>query len=132
MADTITSAIEQIRANDAGMTSFVPNGTVYRLKEAVYTASLSEALSANTCLKELRLVDCGLTDASVRALAGALAANAGLTLVDFSKNRISSEGAIAISEALKTNQTLKELILLDNLRFGDSFVSFRFFPDVNH
>ena len=120
MADIITNAIEQIRANDATLTVFVANPSVYRLKEQTYTPALAEALAGNTNLKELRLIGCGLTDVSARALSTAIATNAGLTLLDLSQNRISSDGAVAISEALKTNTTLKELVLLDNMRFGDS------------
>jgi hypothetical protein len=85
MADVISAAIEQIRANDTGLTAFVANGTVYRLREPQYTAALGDALAHNTALTELRLVDCGLNDVSARALANALATNTALVVIDLSK-----------------------------------------------
>lgn len=117
--DPVFALIAKVRADDEGTAVFAPSGGLYRLREAQYTQELADALAHNTKLRELRLVDCGLTDASARLVAQALAHNAGVAVCDLSRNRIGAEGLAALAETLRTNAALAELVLLDIPRVGE-------------
>eukprot|EP00727_Mastigamoeba_balamuthi_P012601 m51a1_g7964 putative tyrosine-protein kinase transforming protein abl (185) ;mRNA; f:240954-242168 len=117
--DTLRQQIAQLSGNDAELRVFQPNPNVWRMKPEEFVPAVASAVAASTVLAELRLVDLGLTDSDARMLAEAVGHNQSVVVLDLSKNRISSDGAVSIAEALHDNTTLKELVLLDNLRFGD-------------
>jgi len=75
--------------------------------------ALSRTLPAHDETESLSLVNCSLTDATVKPIAEVLE-KLSLKVLNLSKNNITSAGAEELARGLAANDTLVELILEDN------------------
>ncbi|KAK3269430.1 hypothetical protein CYMTET_22127 [Cymbomonas tetramitiformis] len=115
--------VERITANDATLDKVELIGSaVYQMKAEETTAALAQGLAANTHLRELHLVTCGISDQGAAALGHALATNRSLVVLNLEGNKIKSEGGIALAAGLAKNRTLQSLSLLNQQQkaFGDA------------
>ena len=74
-------------------------------------ACLASALSENSALQELRLVDCNISDRGAKLLAHYLPGMTGLRKLWLYGNPFKAEGAKALLEALRTNVHLEEMLI---------------------
>ena len=81
-------------------------------------ASLSKALTVNTCLTSLDVSHNQIGDPGAASLAEALTVNTCLTSLDLIRNQIGGPGAASLAEALTVNTCLTSLDLREN-RIGD-------------
>jgi hypothetical protein len=80
--------------------------------------TLFRALSTNTRLQTLSLVNQNLTNFSICVLATVIARNKGLRFLNLSANDFDEEGVLAIARSLRRNRRLTHLVL-DGSRVGD-------------
>ncbi|KAH3767783.1 GTPase-activating protein gyp7 [Pelomyxa schiedti] len=118
--DAVRNQIRLIQTNDPGVTEWAALNSGWRLDSAANLGGLLEGLRTNTCLQVLRLSELGLTDSDAKMIAEVLPVNSTLKTLDLSRNRIGMEGAIAIAQGLRNNNSIKELVLLDNPRYSDA------------
>jgi len=81
--------------------------------------TLFRALSTNTRLQHMALVNQNMTNFSINVLATVLARNKGLRFLNLGSNEFDEDGVIALARALRRNKRLTHLIL-DGTRVGDS------------
>ena len=103
--------LRQIESNTDTLTSFELNSFLLPSRIA---AALAAALSANTVITTLRLVDTRLGDEGALFIASALAGNASLTVVSLESNDIRNQGAEGLASSLMNNSCLTELNLSYN------------------
>ena len=77
-------------------------------------ASLSQVLSVNTTLTDLKLRHNEIGASGVASLSQALSVNTSLTYLDLSRNKICDSGAASLSQALSVNTSLTYLDLSSN------------------
>uniref|UniRef100_A0A4W5JZA9 Leucine rich repeat containing 34 n=1 Tax=Hucho hucho TaxID=62062 RepID=A0A4W5JZA9_9TELE len=75
---------------------------------------LSGMLVVNQCLRELHLGKMGMTDFGVERLTDALRTNYTLKYLDLRCNRVTRDGALCLAKVLKNNGTLEILDLASN------------------
>ncbi len=91
---------------------------------------LCGALTSNNSLKTLELESCSLKKYDGELIAGMLRFNKGLTFLNLKMNQIGS-AVVAIGDALKSNNTLKSLILRANAIKIQDLLAFAKCLDVN-
>ena len=108
----LLSTIKLVAENDKRTQSLDLSGAVtWQAKSAALTASLSDALMANTKLTALNLSRCNIGDVAAGKLAEALKHNATLFELDLSDNKLGRPGLITLASALSTNVGLEKLVL---------------------
>lgn len=80
--------------------------------------TMVKALSSNTTVLDLHLMDNKIGNSGARTIAEMLGVNNTLSGLDLGDNRIGDQGALALSDALKANKKLKRFVLNGN-RIGD-------------
>ena len=84
---------------------------------------IAEAIKVNTTLKILTICNNTISDDGVAAISDSLKSNNSLQELDMSNNNITSEGAKKIAEAIKVNTTLKKLKIYNNNTISDDGVA---------
>jgi len=118
------TAIEKVIGNDSTVTrvNFNSNALFNSLADE-HAVNLAKGLANNSHVVEVKLSDCGISNAGALAFAEVLKVNPTLTHLDLSNNKIDNSGILAIAEALRHNDGLLELHLLGNQEPGEITLS---------
>eukprot|EP00966_Prymnesium_polylepis_P182566 4229912-Prymnesium_polylepis.1 len=109
---TLLKQISLVAENDKRTQALELSGAVtWQAKSATLTASLADALMANTKLTALNLSRCNLGDGAMTKLAEALRHNATLFELDLSDNKLGRPGLVCLAQALTTNTGVEKLDL---------------------
>lgn len=115
--------IAKVERNDPALTKVdLSSNATFQMKSLEYCTSLAAAMAGNTNVKEIVLKDCCITDQDVKALSVMLTTNGTLELLNLEGNKIGSDGAICLADALASNQSLRDLFLLgqEKKAFGET------------
>lgn len=115
--------IAKVERNDPALTKVdLCNNATFQMKTLEYCTSLAAAMAGNTHVKEIILKDCCITDQDVRVLSTMLTTNGTLELLNLEGNKIGSDGAICLADALASNGSLRDLFLLgqEKKAFGET------------
>ncbi|CBY32232.1 unnamed protein product [Oikopleura dioica] len=103
----VEAALEQVKKNDSSLTELNLNN-VYNIQIETIVV-FCEALKSNTSVKSFSIANTKSTDVVAQALAAVLCQNSTLTTLNIETNFITTEGMLAIVEALSANTTLSEI-----------------------
>jgi len=120
-AKTVTQLVKQV-TDDASMTSFQAAGNAsIRMKCAEALEKLCEPLKTHKCIKQVILSECEITDDACVWLGKILEENHVIEELILDKNKIQSEGAKTLADALIKNKGLRTLNLMQQAvnNFGE-------------
>merc|ERR1712079_718477 len=120
-AKTVSMLVQELTENASMETLDVTNNASVKIKPVPAVESLVRVLKTHTGVKRVNMSECDITNEACALLAELLTENHVIEELILEKNRIGSEGARFLADALKVNKGLRTLNLMQQAskNFGE-------------